>query len=214
MLKKTKTYITFFICFLIVFILLVTLLYFFTNSNSRNNRICLTIDQYNNLLSNTTQIIPESQPIYDKTDTIKRDHKVLDDDLYPPLNRSDTNTHTQLANNIINRNMYVKTNNIDDTFRLVGYVTNNATETDNGNNSWKLFGRQKDRHSSEFYMTPTNSNNDLKIPLTRDIIVNDKLDDIYSIPNTLTFNSPLLNKEPYNVVEVPKADLSFSSDYL
>ena len=214
MLKKTKTYITFFICFLIVFILLATLLYFFTNSNSRNNRICLTIDQYNNLLSNTTQIIPESQPIYDKTDTIKRDHKVLDDDLYPPLNRSDTNTHTQLANNIINRNMYVKTNNIDDTFRLVGYVTNNATETDNGNNSWKLFGRQKDRHSSEFYMTPTNSNNDLKIPLTRDIIVNDKLDDIYSIPNTLTFNSPLLNKEPYNVVEVPKADLSFSSDYL
>ena len=214
MLKKTKTYITFFICFLIVFILLVTLLYFFTNSNSRNNRICLTIDQYNNLLSNTTQIIPESQPIYDKTDTIKRDHKVLDDDLYPPLNRSDTNTHTQLANNIINRNMYVKTNNIDDTFRLVGYVTNNATETDNGNNSWKLFGRQKDRHSSEFYMTPTNSNNDLKIALTRDIIVNDKLDDIYSIPNTLTFNSPLLNKEPYNVVEVPKADLSFSSDYL
>tara|TARA_B100001758_G_scaffold247074_1_gene263786 strand:- start:5994 stop:6638 length:645 start_codon:yes stop_codon:yes gene_type:complete len=214
MLKKTKTYITFFICFLIVFILLLTLLYFFTNSNSRNNRICLTIDQYNNLLSNTTQIIPEPQPIYDKTDTIKRDHKVLDDDLYPPLNRSDTNTHTQLANNIINRNMYVKTNNIDDTFRLVGYVTNNATETDNGNNSWKLFGRQKDRHSSEFYMTPTNSNNDLKIPLTRDIIVNDKLDDIYSIPNTLTFNSPLLNKEPYNVVEVPKADLSFSSDYL
>tara|TARA_Y100000361_G_C11151938_1_gene341649 strand:+ start:1069 stop:1713 length:645 start_codon:yes stop_codon:yes gene_type:complete len=214
MLKKTKTYITFFICFLIVFILLATLLYFFTNSNSRNNRICLTIDQYNNLLSNTTQIIPEPQPIYDKTDTIKRDHKVLDDDLYPPLNRSDTNTHTQLANNIINRNMYVKTNNIDDTFRLVGYVTNNATEVDNGNNSWKLFGRQKDRHSSEFYMTPTNSNNDLKIPLTRDIIVNDKLDDIYSIPNTLTFNSPLLNKEPYNVVEVPKADLSFSSDYL
>lgn len=214
MLKKTKTYITFFICFLIVFILLVTLLYFFTNSNSRNNRICLTIDQYNNLLSNTNQIIPEPQPIYDKTDTIKRDHKVLDDDLYPPLNRSDTNTHTQLANNIINRNMYVKTNNIDDTFRLVGYVTNNATEVDNGNNSWKLFGRQKDRHSSEFYMTPTNSNNDLKIPLTRDIIVNDKLDDIYSIPNTLTFNSPLLNKEPYNVVEVPKADLSFSSDYL
>ena len=110
--------------------------------------------------------------------------------------------------------MYVKTNNIDDTFRLVGYVTNNATDVDNGNNSWKLFGRQKDRHSSEFYMTPTNSNNDLKIPLTRDIIVNDKLDDIYSIPNTLTFNSPLLNKEPYNVVEVPKADLSFSSDYL
>lgn len=214
MLKKTKTYITFFICFLIVFILLATLLYFFTNSNSRNNRICLTIDQYNNLLSNTNQIIPEPQPIYDKTDTIKRDHKVLDDDLYPPLNRSDTNTHTQLANNIINRNMYVKTNNIDDTFRLVGYVTNNATEVDNGNNSWKLFGRQKDRHSSEFYMTPTNSNNDLKIPLTRDIIVNDKLDDIYSIPNTLTFNSPLLNKEPYNVVEVPKADLSFSSDYL
>lgn len=214
MLKKTKTYITFFICFLIVFILLVTLLYFFTNSNSRNNRICLTIDQYNNLLSNTTQIIPESQPIYDKTDTIKRDHKVLDDDLYPPLNRSDTNTHTQLANNIINRNMYVKTNNIDDTFRLVGYVTNNATETDNGNNSWKLFGRQKDRHLSEFYMTPTNNNNDVKIHIKDDMIVGDKLRDVYAIPNNITFNSPMLNTDQYEVVEVPKADLSRSADYL
>ena len=210
MLKKTKTYITFFICFLIVFILLVTLLYFFTNSNSRNNRICLTIDQYNNLLSNTTQIIPEPQPIYDKTDTIKRDHKVLDDDLYPPLNRSDTNTHTQLANNIINRNMYVKTNNIDDTFRLVGYVTNNATDVDNGNNSWKLFGRQKDRHSSEFYMTPTNNNNDVKISITDDIILGNKLRDMYAIPNIISFNSPMLNASPYQVVEIPRNDFIYN----
>lgn len=173
-----------------------------TNKNFEN-KVCLSIDEYNNILNKKT-----------KNDTINRDYRVLKDDLFPPINRSDTYTHTELANNIINRNMYIKTNDMGDTFRLVGYITNTSNEKDTGNNSWKLFGRQKDRHMSEFYITPTNNNNDVKIYINDDIVVGDKLRDIYTIPNYITFNSPMLNNNPYHVVEVPKQDLTRTNDYL
>jgi hypothetical protein len=150
----------------------------------------------------------------ERDETVIRDRKVLNDPLYPPLNRSDNKTHAELANNIANRNMYIKTNDVGDTYRLVGYVTNNSDEKDTGNNNWKLFARQKDRHISEFYMKPTDNNNDVKVPITDDIIVGDRLRDIYNIPKQITFKSPMFNKDPYNVVEVPKADLSRSADYL
>jgi hypothetical protein len=110
--------------------------------------------------------------------------------------------------------MYIRTNDVGDTYRLVGYVTNNSDDKDTGNNNWKLFARQKDRHISEFYMKPTDNNNDVKVPITDDIIVGDRLRDIYNIPQQITFKSPMFNKDPYNVVEVPKADLSRSADYL
>ena len=107
--------------------------------------------------------------------------------------------------------MYVNTNNVNDTFRLVGYVTSTDSKRDAGNNSWKLFGRQKDRHFSEFYMSPTNNNNDVKIFLTDNIIVGERVRDIYAIPNTITFRSPMLNESPYQVVEIPKQDISYNA---
>jgi hypothetical protein len=63
-------------------------------------------------------------------------------------------------------------------------------------------------------MIPTDNTNDLKVSITNDNVIGTKLRDIYDIPQQITFNSPLLNKEPYNVVEVPKADLSRSADYI
>ena len=172
---------------------------------NQENKICMSVSDFNKLNEKTS---------YTKENTINRDYRVLNDQLYPPLNRSDTNTHTNLANNIINRNMYIKTNDMGDTYRLVAYVTSNSAKKDTGNNSWKLFGRQKDRHLSEFYMTPTNNNNDVKIHIKDDMIVGDKLRDVYAIPNNITFNSPMLNTDKYEVVEVPKADLTRSADYL
>jgi hypothetical protein len=147
-------------------------------------------------------------------DTIARDRKVLNDQLYPPLNRSDNQTHTSLTNNINKRNMYVNTNDMRDTYRLVAYVTNSSDEKDTGNNNWKLFARQKDRNISDFYLKPTDNNNDIKVTINDEIVVGKRLRDIYDIPKTITFNSPMLNKEPYDVVEVPKADLSRSADYI
>lgn len=174
-----------------------------------NNKVCLSIDDYNVLLDKT-----KHNKQAERDETVIRDRKVLNDPLYPPLNRSDNKTHAELANNIANRNMYIRTNDVGDTYRLVGYVTNNSDDKDTGNNNWKLFARQKDRHISEFYMKPTDNNNDVKVPITDDIIVGDRLRDIYNIPQQITFKSPMFNKDPYNVVEVPKADLSRSADYL
>ena len=34
---------------------------------------------------------------------------------------------------------------------------------------------------------------------------------MYAIPNTINFKSPLLNETPYQVVEIPKQDISYNS---
>ncbi len=120
-----------------------------------NNKVCLSIDDYNVLLDKA-----KHNKQAERDETVVRDRKVLNDPLYPPLNRSDNKTHAELANNIANRNMYIRTNDVGDTYRLVGYVTNNSDDKDTGNNNWKLFARQKDRHISEFYMKPTDNNNE------------------------------------------------------
>ena len=175
----------------------------FKSNNEDNDKICMTKRQLDN--------ITKPKPSVNRKDTIMRDYRVIKDDLFPPFNRSDNNTHTDLTNNIINRSMYVNTNNVNDTFRLVGYVTKKKKKRDSGNNSWKLFGRQKDRHFSEFYISPTNNNNDVKIFLTDNIIVGDRVRDIYAIPNNITFRSPMLNESPYQVVEIPKQDISYNA---
>ena len=165
----------------------------------------MSIKQFNQIKKNKNDNDKTS-----RSDTINRDYRVLNDELFPPINRSDTNNHTELTNNVINRSMYIKTNNVNDTYRLVGYVTNNSNEKDTGNNNWKLFARQKDRHLSEFYMTPTNNNDDVKISITDDIILGSKLRDMYAIPNIISFNSPMLNTTPYQVVEIPRNDFIYN----
>jgi hypothetical protein len=219
MFYKTIPY--FIVLFLLIIISLI--IYIIVASNESNeskesktdNKVCLSINDYNILLDKANHNKNKgSNNTSESDDTVVRDRKVLEDQLYPPLNRSDNRTHTELVNNITNRNMYIRTNDINDTYRLVGYVTNNSDEKDTGNNNWKLFARQKDRNISEFYMKPTDNNNDVKVPITDDIVVGDRLRDIYNIPKQLTFKSPMFNKDPYNVVEVPKADLSRSADYL
>lgn len=177
-------------------------------SNTNNDKICLSLSEYNNLIT-------KNKTTLEKSDIVEiRDRKVVSDQLYPPLNRTDNNTHEELVKNINNRGMYIRTNDINDKYRLVAYVTNSSEERDAGNNNWKLFARQKDRNISDFYMKPTDNNNDMKVPITDDIVIGDRLRDIYNIPKQLTFNSPLFNKNPYNVVEIPKADLSNSGDYI
>jgi len=176
-----------------------------THKTQNSDKICMSIKQFNQIKKNKNDNDKTS-----RSDTINRDYRVLNDELFPPINRSDTNNHTELTNNVINRSMYIKTNNVNDTYRLVGYVTNNSNEKDTGNNNWKLFARQKDRHLSEFYMTPTNNNDDVKISITDDIILGSKLRDMYAIPNIISFNSPMLNTTPYQVVEIPRNDFIYN----
>ena len=205
------------VVFLLIIIIISYLIYQWMNAKEEDdiksedstpsNKICMSIDEFNKLRDSAVKVNND-------TDTISRDRKVLEDDLYPPLNRGDTKSHTNLANNINRRRMYVNTQETGDTFRLVAYLTSTSDEKDSGNNNWKLFARQKDRHFSEFYIIPTDNTNDLKISINNDNVVGHRLRDVYDIPQQLTFNSPLLNKEPYDVVEVPKADLSRSADYI
>tara|TARA_B000000477_G_scaffold119216_1_gene119454 strand:+ start:493 stop:1146 length:654 start_codon:yes stop_codon:yes gene_type:complete len=200
--------------FLIIIIIISIIYYYFyykyNNNNIDNDKICMSLSEYNKLKNNNIFI----SNYKDNTKNDDRDYRVLEDQLYPPLNRSDTITQTNLRNNIDNRNMYVSTNNSGDKYRLVGYLINQDIDKDAGGNNWKLFARQKDRHSSEFYMIPANNNYDVKIFIKDDIVVGERLRDIYSIPNNITFNSPMLSSSPYEFVEIPKADLSSSPEYI
>jgi len=178
------------------------------------NKVCLTLDEYDKLKNNVNNDVKDNIEQIKTNHTIERDYKVLNDPLYPPLNRSDNRTHTDMVQKINRRDMYIRTNDLNDTYRLVAYLTNNSVNRDTGGNSWKLFARQKDRHISDFYMKPTDNNNDIKIPLTGEIVVGSRLRDIYNIPSEITFNSPMLNNTPYYVMEVPKADLTRSNNYI
>ena len=57
-------------------------------------------------------------------------------------------------------------------------------------------------------MITANNNYDVKIQITDDIVVGERLRYIYSIPPSITFKSPMLNQTPYDFVEIPKADLT------
>jgi len=83
---------------------------------------------------------------------------------------------------------------------------------DAGGNKWKLIARQLNRNQADFFLVPVDKNYDMKIMLNNDIVVGEKLRDVYSLPNQLTFKSPLLHNTPYDVVELPMTD--FSSVYL
>jgi hypothetical protein len=174
----------------------------------------MSVNQFQKL-SNSQHNNQVSQPV-PQADTVQRDRRVLNDPLYPPLNRTDAVTHTNLETNIQQRTMYVPTNTVNDKYRLVGYfVSSDASSMDKGGNNWKLMARQKDRHSADFYIIPANNNYDIKINISNDMVQgSEKLKDVYTIPTQVTFNSPMLNKTPYDFVEIPKTDLSSSDGYI
>jgi hypothetical protein len=128
----------------------------------------------------------------------------LNDELYPPLNRVDTPTFENIYYQSQQRNINVPTTITMDTYHLVAYLTSTDTKKDSGGNNWKLMARQISRHETDFYMIPSNVNYSIKVPITPDIVVGDRLRDMYTLPKTITFRSPLLNKTPYEVIEIPR----------
>uniref|UniRef100_A0A6C0BF47 Uncharacterized protein n=1 Tax=viral metagenome TaxID=1070528 RepID=A0A6C0BF47_9ZZZZ len=175
-----------------------------------DDRICMTKSEYTKLIDNTSQ---KSEIVVQ--DTISRDQRVLSDQLYPPLNRTNTVIHDALEHNIQHRNMYVPTNDMMDNYRLIGYLVNQDDTKDAGGNNWKLFARQKDRNRSDFYIIPSNNNYDIKIHISDEMIQgNEKLRDVYTVPKQISFNTPMLNTTAYQYVEIPKADLTTGVRYL
>jgi hypothetical protein len=140
-----------------------------------------------------------------------RDMRVLTDPLYPAYNRSDYEIHNSVVDAIDKKQLYNQTQENNDRFRLVAYVSSSIDTMDAGGNKWKLLARQKNRNQAEFFLVPIDKNYDLKVMLNNENVIGEKLRDVYTIPNQLTFKSPLLHDTPYDVVELPMTD--FTSIY-
>jgi hypothetical protein len=138
----------------------------------------------------------------------ERDMRVLNDPLYPAYNRSEYDIHNSVVDAIDRKQLYNNTREASDRFRLVAYVSSSIESQDAGGNKWKLMARQKDRNQAEFFLVPVDKNYDMKIMLNNDIVVGERLRDVYTIPKQLTFKSPLLNEQPYDVVELPMTDFT------
>lgn len=165
-------------------------------------KVCMDQHAFDTLLSKQASQIKPVQ--YDTSATKQRDMKVLFDPLYPALNRTDRKSFEGVVNNTINRNFNIPTQTHYDSYRLIGYITN---ENDQNGRTWKLMGKQRDRNRADFYMIPVNNNYDVKIQITDDMVVGEKLRDIDTIPSEIQFNSPLLTDTPYKFVELPKSSL-------
>lgn len=174
------------------------------SENCPSGKVCLDKDAFNTLL-----LKERTTPVPEITSTRERDMKVLYDPLYPALSRTDRSSYEGILDNTRKRKFNVPTQTNYDTYRLVGYITN---DDDQNGRTWKLMGKQRDRNRADFYMIPVNNNYDVKIQITDDIVVGEKLRDIDTIPNEISFKSPLLTDTPYKFVELPKGDLT--DDYI
>lgn len=150
---------------------------------------------------------PSKYVVYENNEVESRDRRVLNDPLHPPTNRTSEQVHRGVTQQIKAGNLYQNTDDMNDGFRLIGYVTSNEHIRDAGGNTWQLFGRMKDRHQGEYYMVPSNRTIDLKVPLTQEVVVGERLRDVYTLPNEMRFKSAMLNSGPYTFTEIPKEDL-------
>lgn len=140
---------------------------------------------YNNVIQDnlTSNMIPWSSDIVQL-----RDRAVLDDPLYPPLNRQSMEPH--------------------DNYRFIGYLVNEEAKDD----TWKLFARSKNRNQAQFYASLANNNIDKKIVITDDMTrKGNRLRDLYNLPESVVIDHPLFSSQSYTVVENPKTD--FNSFY-
>lgn len=213
---KTQKRILIGLLLFVTLVLLVSLYFHINMSKKDDEKVCLRLDEYQRLVKDTAKSSVISTPthVYAQRPPIigeERDRRVLDDQLFPSTNRSESAVHTSVVQQIAKKNLYNNTQEFTDRYRLVAYVTNPSEKKDAGGNNWKLFARQKNKNQGDFYMIPTDKTVDMKIMINNDIVTgSDKLRDIYTIPKNLQFNSPLLNETTYEVTELPMNDFTDS----
>ncbi len=171
-------------------------------------------------IEKSCRVTPSSHPSSSPPDAVPegslrarmRDAAVLSDPLFPPVGRAvDTVTYDATMAATARR---MAVGRQEDTFRLLGYVTAPTTcdqrDSDAAGGHWRLFGRMRDRNQGEFYLAPADNNLELKVPLTTSNVVgSERLRDVSSIPNELSFDSPLLARGcAYVVTELPRGDLA------
>ena len=190
----------------IVILVAIAIKYFVFNEKNQEieDKVCMSVREYNKMSKSCVLPVRETDSV------ANRDLKVVTDPLYPPLNREDAGNFNAVRKEVEQHNMYVSLNDINDSYRLLGYLTYSEPEPiDKGGNSWQLFGRMKNRNNADFYIISTNNNYNMKIPLTPEIM-NNKRFDLYNIPTEMQFNYPMLNRGIYNFLEIPKTDYSSS----
>lgn len=205
----TKDYISLFLIVILVF-------YVYTLQKEQSHKD----EEYNQKLKMFTTLVDEYKvqinnkkcPVNPKCvgcdvcrSIAQRDMAVIRDPLYPPLDRQSR----PLADEYLKYKQAglfdVPTRQGNDTYRLMGYLINSTNKTD----KWNIYGKQRYSGSSHgnFYATQQcNNNTCTKIELTKDILVNERLNDFYNLPSTLTFKSPLFGTDPYDVVQLSFAD--------
>jgi hypothetical protein len=211
--KNKNTHIQSFIIFFCLFWIVIVLVRLIMTLNTTpvkkdkcpDGQICMTNEQYNKLIDTRGMTNVENRPaLVPSSYTRERDMRVLNDPLYPAVNRADKGSFESVVDKTIERRINVPTRQpYNDSYRLVGYITNEDDEI----KTWKLFAKQTDRNRGDFYILPGNKNYDMKVQITDSIVVGEKLRDLDTIPNEVTFNSPLLASTPYKFTELPKGDL-------
>lgn len=146
--------------------------------------------------------LQQQQPPADASPVEIRDRRVLSDPLYPPLQRTHAPVAQRFQHMVEARSVGVPTRPRDDTYRLVGYVVNSRNKED----VWKLFARAREarRGEGDFYVTPSNRNQDIKVALdpTTDVVT-PRLRDLYTLPSEVTFKHPMFEPDvPYTIVEL------------
>lgn len=162
------------------------------------------VTTYENIPVHIPQIAqPQIDPVRE------RDAAVINDALYPPYSRTERPVFDELIKNF---NTNISTRGSQDTFRQIGFLINpDKSKMDMAGNNWRLFGRQSYRGSTigEYYVLPVDvTYANLKVFITDSMMVNEKLRDMYALPNSMTLRSPFFNDTPYQVVELPKPDLN------
>ena len=115
----------------------------------------------------------------------KRDAAVINDPLYPPLNRSSVDPH--------------------DNYRLLGYLVGEESTSD----SWQLYGRKVNNTRSQFYARPTDKNIDMKIQIEDNMMPpRDRIRDLDNLPNTVVLDHPLFTSGTYRVTENPRTEFN------
>ena len=175
-----------------------------TNDYCPAGKVCMNEGEFHDIMTHKYSQTQPRPSLIDPSYTRERDLRVLNDPLYPALNRADRNSYEGVVVNTINRQLNIPTNTYNDSYRLIAYMVN---EEDPTSTKWKLFGRQKDRNKGEFFMVPVDRTIDLKVQITDDIVTSEKLRSIDSLPNEITFKSPLLSTSTYVITELPKASL-------
>jgi hypothetical protein len=141
-----------------------------------------------------------------------RDRRVVNDYLYPPINRTErplfdslmNRTNRPLFDGLINNNFFnYPTRGSLDTYRQIG-----IGRSEKSGKIFYLFGRQKYNGSSlgEYYLLSSDKHSGMqfKIPITRNIIK-----DYYNIPDKLIFdnNHKILPNEVINVEILKNGEL-------